>query len=192
MTICKYIRHGREFALDTDDLDDLDYLHQYGYSQSMQDSVAGVSKTVWEELAEKALKTMGVTPADKTKPFAEFTAFLKDPKNAEFAKDFEALHKQETVKTEIGLLEKRDLAIRENRVASRAGSGEEAIAVEMRRIAMPFLPAWCKSKGFAMPKDKDVRRETLLAYVKAHEAILRPTAEANLKNKEALAKLMAG
>lgn len=192
MPMLTYTRHGREFTIDSDDLSSHDYLLQYGWSQSHQDVVAGVSGKVWDELAEKAMKAISMVAADKTKPFAEFTAYLKDPNNAEFAKTFETLHKQETVKTEIALLEKRSLAIIEDRVASRAGSPEEALAVEMRRIAMPYLSAWCKSKGFAVPKDKDVKRAALDKYIEENEEDLRPEAEANLARSAALAAKLKG
>lgn len=53
--ILSYERHGTAFTVDTDELDEkaIAYLLQYGWAQSLQDSVAGRAKKVKDELQAK-------------------------------------------------------------------------------------------------------------------------------------------
>lgn len=55
MTTLSYSRHGTAFAVDVETLSPkaIAYLLQYGWSQSLQDSVAGRAKKVRDEMTEK-------------------------------------------------------------------------------------------------------------------------------------------
>lgn len=54
--LVKYVRNGETFSVDTESLPpkSIEYLLQYGFSQSLQDCIAGREKKVKDELAEKA------------------------------------------------------------------------------------------------------------------------------------------
>jgi hypothetical protein len=190
MTIVRYVRHAREFTIDTDELSSLDYLLQNGWSQSLQDVCAGVWGKVWDELAAETMKGMGLVAADPKKaPFAEFEAYLKA--NPDKAKIFEAAVDETAKVTEVSLIEKRIDAIIANKVGTRAGQGGDAVEVEIRALARANLPAYVKSRGFKMPKDTESKNALLDEYIELVRDTLRPAAEANVKTKAALAEALA-
>lgn len=193
MVATRYARHGRTWGLDTDDLSSLDYLLQYGYSQSMQDVVAGTRKSVWEELADRAAKDLGLVIDKETakkeryRPFVEYLA-----KHPTYAATFDNLHESETVKTELSQLEKRHAAIIANEVGSRSGMGDDdPVGVEMRRLATKPFAAWVKAQGYTMPKDRELKRELLDEYLELNDDLFRPEAESNVAKESAFQQKLA-
>jgi len=191
MTIVRYVRHAREFSIDTDELSSLDYLLQNGWSQSLQDVCAGVWGKVWDELAAETMKGMGLVAADPKKaPFAEFEAYLKA--NPDKAKIFEAAVDETAKTTELALIEKRIDAIKANKVGTRAGQGGDAVEVQIRALARENLPADVKARGFKMPKDTESKNALLDEYIALHREDLEAEAVEIVERRVALqAKLAA-
>jgi len=178
--LLKFTRHAREWTVDSETLPSLDYLLQYGLAQSCQDAIAGCSKATWEDCAEQQMKKLDMLLDKKAvDPYSAFRAMLKTDEKS--AKVFAEWVKQETVKAETALIEKRIAAIESNSVGSRAGQSGDAVDVEIRALARANLGGYVKSKGMKMPKDNDLRNELLAEYVKLADDILRPVAEANVK-----------
>ena len=128
MTKLSYSRNGQDYTLDTTALPQaaLDYLLQYGFSQSLQDSIAGRAKAVREEMLARPENA----PADWTPPSeTEIAEMVSDDAH--------------------GTLLKRLDAIRNGSVATR---GPAAPRDETAGIVREILLSIAKAKGVKLPK----------------------------------------
>jgi hypothetical protein len=122
-----YARDGAEYAVEINTLspEALAYLLQYGWAQSLQDSIAGRAKAVREEYA-------------KNQPEAEEDEVLAAIK-ADVA----------------GTLAKRMDAILSGTIGQSQGKAPTLLpgrSKEFRAVTREWLAAWAKSKGKKLPK----------------------------------------
>jgi len=124
MTTLSYKRHGVDFAANVESMsaETIAYLLQYGWSQSLQDSVAGRAKAVREEVTGK------------------------DPLLSE-AGILEAIRQDE-----VGTMQKRMDAILANTIGARVGMARDPLEVEVRRLGRIELSAAAKKAQKKLPK----------------------------------------
>lgn len=144
MTKLSYTREGTEFAIETATLPEaaITYLLQYGFAQSLQDSIAGRAKAVRDEMVAEGKKEGNEAPTE-----------------AEIA---------EAIKQDLlGTLEKRMNAIMAGTVATRSpGAPKDEAAGIVREI----LLAHAKSKGLKLPKADSDEYAALAAKVREAKA----------------------
>jgi hypothetical protein len=145
--IVEYTRDGQTYQLDTTTLgaEALAYLINYGFRQSMQDSIAGRAKAVREEM--------------ETFTRADGTTFTQEQINKAVADDI------------AGTLGKRLDAIKSGAITQRAaGEPRDPFAAMCRRIAVEILRATAKAKGKKLPKADSDEYEALVGKVLAAKA----------------------
>ena len=126
MTKLSYERNGKTYTIESGDVvGGLDYLLQYGFSQSLQDSIAGRAKAVRDELT--------------TRPEGNTDWNMPDEATIEaaIAEDID------------GMLQKRMNAILAGTVAVRGSAAPRDPAAG---IVRELLVAWAKAKGKKLPK----------------------------------------
>ncbi len=128
----------KNFTLDTATVsaEGLAYLLQYGFSQSLQDCVAGRAKKVREEYEAAYNKALAAAEANGTE---EPEPVDEDEVEAAVEADLQ------------GAMAKRLDAIVSGSVAIRVHSGNEA-KDPTSGIVRELLVAWAKSKGKKLPK----------------------------------------
>lgn len=128
MTTLSYERGGKTYTTEVESLSAtaIAYLLQYGFSQSLQDSIAGRAKAVAEEMLPPV--------ADRKQDFVVPTQAQID----------------EAIAADIdGMLQKRTAAIVAGSVATRgSGVARDPAAGIVREL----LVAWAKVKGGKLPK----------------------------------------
>lgn len=160
----KYVRHGQSFELDanTASAETLAYLLQYGWSQSLQDSIAGRGKMVREELVEKAKKAGSAAPDEAT--IAE--AIRQD---------------------ELGIMQKRMDAIKAGEVGARVGQSRDPVETEIRRLARKGLAVFAKAAQVKLPhKDKEAMAALLDKFIEQNKTVLEAEAKVNVERQAAL------
>lgn len=128
MTTLSYERGGKVYATEVETLSAtaIAYLLQYGWAQSLQDSIAGRAKAVAEEMLPPV--------ADRK---ADFVVPTQTQIDAAVATDID------------GMLQKRSAAIIAGTVATRGtGVARDPAAGIVREL----LVAWAKAKGKKLPK----------------------------------------
>lgn len=128
MTKLSYERGGKVYETESSTLPEtaIAYLLQYGFSQSLQDSIAGRAKAVAEEM---------LPPVADRKP--DFVVPTQADIDAAVAADID------------GMLQKRTAAIIAGSVATRGpGIARDPAAGIIREL----LVAWAKAKGGKLPK----------------------------------------
>lgn len=145
MTKLSYERNGKVYAIESDAVQGgLDYLLQYGFSQSLQDSIAGRAKAVRDELITRPEGNDGSWVAP-TEPEIE----------AAISADID------------GMLQKRMNAILAGTVAVR---GSAAPKDPTSGIVRELLVAWAKAKGKKLPKADSDDYTTLAAKMREIKA----------------------
>lgn len=128
----------KSFTLDTATItpEGIAYLLQYGFSQSLQDCVAGRAKKVRDEYTKAYETALAASERDGTE---EPDPIDEDEVEAAVEADLQ------------GAMGKRLDAIRDGSVAIRVHSGNEA-KDPTSGIVRELLVAWAKSKGGKLPK----------------------------------------
>lgn len=145
MTNLTYARNGRDYTIDSANVANLDYLLQYGFSQSLQDSIAGRAKAVRDELTQ-----------DKDgKPLAEANMPSEADIMAAIDADLD------------GTLQKRMAAILAGTVAVRTGGEARDPAAG---IVRELLVAYAKGKGMKLPKADSDEYKALAAKMREAKA----------------------
>ena len=174
------------FSAESGDLPEkaIAYLLQYGFTQSMQDAVAGSAKAV-KDLA--AACRAGGDGFDKA--HAKWLKWAKDCnmiEDLDFANNehVELFAKRAVTKD----AEERFMAILAGTVGTRGG-GPRLDPVErvMREIAEAAIKAQCKSKGIKLPSDAEMK-EYVRLFLEANEADTRKRAQKRLKEEAELGK----
>lgn len=146
MTTLSYERGGKTYTTEVETLPAtaIAYLLQYGFSQSLQDSIAGRAKAVADEMLPPV--------ADRK---ADFVVPTQAQIDAAVASDIE------------GQLGKRLDAIKAGSVATRgAGVARDPAAGIVREL----LVAWAKAKGGKLPKADSDEYKALAAKMSAAKA----------------------
>jgi hypothetical protein len=152
-----YKRNGREYAHEAESLskESIAYLLQYGWAQSLQDSIAGREKKVRDEYAAKWLAAVEANP--------------------ELASDDDTIarHNDETelaILADIeGTLEKRMASILSGDITSRgSGGGERDTLASVARDMV--RKAWVKQSGKGPTKADKAKFDELVAQVLADPA----------------------
>jgi hypothetical protein len=146
MTTLSYERNGKVYSTEVETLPPtaIAYLLQYGFSQSLQDSIAGRAKAVVEEL---------LPPIAERKP--GFVVPTQEQIDAVVAEDIE------------GQLNKRLDAIKAGNVATRGTSVARDPAAG---IVRELLVAWAKAKGGKLPKADSDEYKALADKMRAAKA----------------------
>lgn len=144
MSKLSYTKLGNEFTLDTEQLNEAGfaYLLQYGFAQSLQDSVAGRAKAVKEELIKAKAAEIARDHADETDEGRE--ELLADWLNTEA----ESIADQIDMDV-LGTMQKRFDAILAGTVATRAAAEPKDPYAAIIREA---LQSAAKAKGKKLPK----------------------------------------
>lgn len=140
----QYTRDGVEYALETGNLPEtaISYLLQYGFAQSLQDSIAGRAKAVRDEMVEEGKKEGSEAPTE-----AEIV---------------------EAIKQDIaGTLAKRMDAISRGEVATR---GEGVARDPAAGIIREILVASAKKAGKKLPKADSDEYKAMVAKVREAKA----------------------
>lgn len=146
MTKVSYSRDGVEYALEVETLPAtaIAYLLQYGFAQSLQDSIAGRAKAVRDELTTKPEGAAGD---------------WQPPSEAAIA---------EAIKSDLaGTLAKRMDAISRGEVASRGQAEPKDPAAG---IVRELLVAYAKSKGKKLPKADSDEYKAMAAKMREAKA----------------------
>lgn len=141
-----YERNGKTYQLDEEALPEtaISYLLQYGFAQSLQDSIAGRAKAVREEYEAAAKENNEtVNPADLARAIES---------------DLD------------GQLSKRLDAIRTGSVGSRVGTPKDPFKAMCLRVAREMLSAALKAANTKMPKDKEKVAELVATLIERNRA----------------------
>lgn len=165
MTKLSYERNGQEYAVQVESLPPqaIAYLLQYGFAQSLQDSIAGLAKATTEDWNARrtAAEAGGLT----------FDERLEDTV-------FSAIN---------GQLLKRLDAIVAGTIGTRTASApRDPYAAECRKIAREMLTGALRAKGIAMPKDKAKVEELLANIQEKYSARINAEARTRLEAKSSI------
>lgn len=149
MTTLSYNRDGNEFSAEVETLPPaaIAYLLQYGWAQSLQDSIAGRAKAVLQEIsdAERARLIEAAKPGDPDP--AEIQAGVDEYMTANAA-DI----RRQVLEDIEGQLAKRADAIKAGSVGTRVAQPRDAFASMCKKIAGEMLLAALKAKNTKRPK----------------------------------------
>jgi len=161
-----YTRNGKEYSVETESLkaESLSYLLQYGFSQSLQDSIAGAEKAVRQEYKEQA------DAAGETVDEAEVA---------------------EAVKQDIdGTLQKRVDAILAGTVGTRVPQQRDPFAAMCKRIATEMARKGFKAANIKWPKDR--ADEVVGKVLEKHKAAIEAEAKKRLDAQSEVTVDMTG
>lgn len=146
MTTLSYTRNGQSFAIESDTLspESIAYLLQYGWAQSLQDSIAGREKKVRDEYSAKEAELPDDTTDDQLARF-------HDERELAVMADIE------------GQLSKRMDAIVNNTISVR-GVGEQRDP--LKAVAQDMVRKAAASKGIKIAKELLVAKANELLETK--------------------------
>jgi hypothetical protein len=165
--LLRYERNGKVYSTEVEALPpkSIEYLLQYGWSQSLQDCIAGNAKAVRVDLTERA------TAAGKKVSEAEIEAAI--------AQDLD------------GALMKRSASIVAGTMDERAGVQRDPLETMKRQMAVAMVRAAFKAKNAKLPDNKTEAgrkkwREIVDATLAKHSAEITKKAQRALKEAKEL------
>lgn len=158
--IVTYERDGKTYSCDTSKLPEksIEYLLQYGWAQSLQDSIAGAAKRAREDYLALA-KEAGETPTESD--IAETVAQAVE-----------------------GLLSKRADSIQAGNVGVRVGQPRDPFAAMCKRIATSMLRQGFKAANMKWPKDQDKVNELVAKVLVDHKDKIEAEATRRLETEK--------
>lgn len=165
MTTLSYERDGKKYEAIVEELPAtaVAYLLQYGWAQSLQDSIAGRAKAVLQEIEDserakiiEAAKPNDPDPAEVNSEIGQFMVM------------FAAEHRKAVLADIEGQLNKRADAIKAGTVGARVSTPRDAFESMCVKIAGEMLSAALKAKGLKRP-EKD-KAEALVKDIRAKRA----------------------
>lgn len=149
MTTLIYERDGHKYEAEVETLPPIAiaYLLQYGWAQSLQDSIAGRAKSLLGEISdsERARLIEAAKPNDPDPELIQLDVDEYMQSNAEL------IRKQVLSEIE-GTLNKRADAIKAGSVGARVSAPRDAFASMCKKVATEMLLAALKAKNTKRPK----------------------------------------